>query len=47
MAGCRKFSLDHVSRDDLVSLTPEAAGITGIPYVMQLDAEQIDNILGL
>jgi len=47
MAGCRKFSLDHISRDDLVSLTPEAAKITGIPFVMQLDEERIDRILGL
>jgi glutamate synthase domain-containing protein 2 len=47
MAGCREFALDHISRDDLVSLTPEAARVTDIPFVMQLDEEKIDKILGL
>lgn len=47
MAGSRKFALAHISRDDLVSLTPEAASITGIRHVMQLDEERIDEILGI
>jgi glutamate synthase domain-containing protein 2 len=46
MCGARKFSLEYLSRDDLVSLTKEAAEITGIPYVMDLDAEEVDKILG-
>jgi len=46
MAGSRKFALEHISRDDLVSLTPEAAAITGIPHVMDLDKEKIEEILG-
>lgn len=46
MCGARKFSLEYLSRDDLVSLTKEAAEITGIPYVMDLDAEEVDRILG-
>ena len=45
MAGSRKFSLEHVSRDDLSALTPEAARVTGLPYVMDVDREQVDQIL--
>jgi glutamate synthase domain-containing protein 2 len=46
MAGARKFRLEHVDRDDLVSLTREAADVTGIPYVMDADAKAVDAILG-
>jgi len=45
MAGARKFSLAHLTRGDLVSLTKECAEITGIPYVMDLDATEIDHII--
>jgi len=46
MAGARKFALQYLERDDLVALTPEAATISGIPYVMELDKEEADRILG-
>jgi len=46
MAGARKFALQYISRDDLVALTREAADISGIPYVMDADREEIDRILG-
>ena len=45
MAGSRKFSLEHITRDDLAALTPEAANISGIPYVMDVDKEEVDKIL--
>ena len=45
MAGSRKFSLEHMTRDDLVALTPEAAEITGLKTVMELDVEECENIL--
>lgn len=45
MAGARKFSLSHISRDDVCSLTREAAEVTGIRYVMDLDREAADEIL--
>lgn len=45
MAGCRKFSLAHLSRDDLAALTPEAAKITGIRYVMDVDEGRVQEIL--
>ena len=34
MAGSRNFSLSTISRDDLMALTEEAAGVSGIEYVM-------------
>jgi len=45
MAGERKFALKHISRDDIVALTKESAEVTGIPYVMESDKEEIDKIL--
>ncbi len=46
MAGARKFALQHIERNDLVALTRDAAEISGIPYVMESDQEEIDKILG-
>jgi glutamate synthase domain-containing protein 2 len=34
MAGSRSWSVEHVSRRDLASLTEECASVTGIPYIM-------------
>jgi len=45
MAGARKFALRYVTRDDLVALTREASEISGIPYVMDADRKEIDEIL--
>jgi hypothetical protein len=45
MAGCRKFSLSYVSRDDIAALTPDAARISGIQYIMEVDKEQAQKIL--
>ncbi len=47
MAGSRKFSPELLSRDDLAALTREAADVTGLPYVMDVDKAQIDEILGV
>lgn len=46
MAGARKFALRYIDRGDLVALTREAAEISGIPYVMDSDREEIERILG-
>jgi len=46
MAGSRKFAMEFISRDDLGSLTREAADISGIPHVMDLDREEVEKILG-
>ncbi|MCX7914633.1 MAG: FMN-binding glutamate synthase family protein, partial [Thermodesulfovibrionales bacterium] len=45
MAGARKFSIEYLDRNDLVSLTKEAAEVTGIPYVMEADMEEAQKIL--
>jgi glutamate synthase domain-containing protein 2 len=45
MAGNRKFSMEHISRDDIASLTPEAAHVSGIRYIMDVDTEEVDKIL--
>jgi glutamate synthase domain-containing protein 2 len=45
MAGSRNFSLKSVSRNDLMSLTPEASEVSGIPYVMEAYRDQAWDIL--
>ncbi len=45
MCGSRKFTLDYISRDDIVSLTKEASEISSISYVMDVDKNQVDQIL--
>jgi glutamate synthase domain-containing protein 2 len=46
MAGCRKFSVDHIKRDDLAALTREAAEVSGINYVTDVDKAEVEEILG-
>ncbi len=46
MAGARKFALQYIDRDDLVALTRDAAEVSGIAYVMESDAEEVEKILG-
>jgi glutamate synthase domain-containing protein 2 len=45
MCGARKFALSYITRDDLAALTREAAGITGIDYIMDIDAAEVEDIL--
>ena len=45
MAGARKFSLEYISRDDIAALTEEAAKISGIRYVTEVDEEEVNKIL--
>jgi len=45
MCGARKFALQHISRNDIVALTTEAARISGIKYVMDVDKEEVEKIL--
>jgi glutamate synthase domain-containing protein 2 len=46
MAGCRKFRTDLISRDDIAALTHEAAELSGISYVMDVDDREAARILG-
>ena len=46
MAGSRKFNLSYLSRDDIAALTRDAADISGIRYILDVDQEEVDAILG-
>jgi glutamate synthase domain-containing protein 2 len=46
MAGSRNFSLGAIGRKDLVALTPEAAQVSGIPYVMDAYRKEAMKIIG-
>jgi glutamate synthase domain-containing protein 2 len=45
MCGSRKFALDYISREDIAALTEEAARISGIPHVMEVDRALAEHIL--
>jgi glutamate synthase domain-containing protein 2 len=45
MAGSRNFSLNTVSRKDLMSLSKDAEEISGIPYVMDAYRKEAERIL--
>ncbi len=45
MTGNRKFALEHITRNDIAALTEEAAEISGIPHVMDVDRDEVDSIL--
>ena len=45
MCGSRKFTLDHVSRNDIASLTHEAEEISGIKFITDLDKKEVEDIL--
>jgi len=45
MAGSRKFSMEHISRDDIASLTRDAADISGIKYIIDVDKTKAEEIL--
>jgi hypothetical protein len=45
MCGSRKFDLSHIGRDDIAALTPEAARVSGIPYIMDVDRADVQEIL--
>jgi glutamate synthase domain-containing protein 2 len=47
MAGSRKFSLEHLSRDDLAALTREAADVSGIQYIMDADQAEVEKMLSV
>jgi hypothetical protein len=45
MAGARKFAIRYIDRDDIAALTREAAEVSGIAYVTEVDREAADKIL--
>lgn len=46
MAGERKFALKYIDRNDIIALTREAADVSGIPYIMEADSQEVERILG-
>ena len=45
MAGARKFAVKHITRDDIAALTPEAARISGLSMVSDIDREESERVL--
>jgi glutamate synthase domain-containing protein 2 len=45
MAGARKFNLDVIERDDVSCLTRESAEVTGLKYITEVDAIEVEEIL--
>jgi len=44
MAGNRKFALEYITRNDIAALTKDAAYISGIPYITEVDKEEAEQI---
>ena len=44
MAGSRKFALEHITRSDIAALTHEAADISGISHIMDVDNEEVEDL---
>jgi len=45
MTGNRKFGVEYISRDDIAAITREASAISGIPYITDVDKEEVEKIL--
>lgn len=45
MTGNRKFALKYIERSDITAITKEAAEVSGIDYVMDLDKDEVENIM--
>ena len=45
MAGCRKFTTAHIERGDLAALTHDAANVSGITFVTDVDRAEVEGIL--
>ena len=45
MAGSRKFAMEYISRDDIAALTREAAEVSGIRYIMDVDQGKVESVL--
>ncbi len=45
MAGNRKFTIDYITRDDIAALTKEAADVSGITYIMDVDRKEAEALI--
>jgi hypothetical protein len=46
MCGARKFDLSFITRDDIAALTRDAAEVSGISYIQDVDKSEVQKILG-
>ena len=47
MAGARKFAIPLIDRTDISALTLDAARISGVPYVMDVDKIEAEEMLSM
>ncbi len=47
MCGTRKFALEYIERTDICALTRQAADVSGIPFVTELDAAEAEEVLNM
>jgi glutamate synthase domain-containing protein 2 len=47
MAGARKFAMKYITRDDIAAITLDAALISDIPYVMDIDKKEAEAMLSV
>ena len=47
MAGARKFAMKYITRDDIAAITLDAARISGVPYVMDIDKKEVEAMLSV
>ncbi|HEY9206160.1 MAG TPA: FMN-binding glutamate synthase family protein [Candidatus Methanoperedens sp.] len=45
MTGNRKFAMQYIERNDIAAITKEAAEVSGIPYIMDVDRDEVEGIL--
>jgi glutamate synthase domain-containing protein 2 len=45
MAGARKFAIKHITCDDIAALTPDAARISGLKMVSDIDRAESESVL--
>ena len=45
MCGARKFGMEHITRDDIAALTQDAANVSGINYIMDVNKSEVEEIL--
>jgi len=47
MAGARKFATKYITRNDIATITLDAARISGIEYIMDIDKKEADAMLSV
>lgn len=45
MTGNRKSALQYIEQDDIAAITKDAAEVSGIPHVMDVDNDEVEKFL--